>query len=143
MLPHQDWSRVVLSGPSTTGRKGAKAASEAHRKGQEVETIRRPGGNPAARSGLPTNMRRLAEETDVVPMQTIPHEFKVAMQQARAAASLSQQDLARRVNEKQSVINDYESGRAIPNGAVITKIERALNCHLPRPAKLPRKTSDD
>jgi len=88
-------------------------------------------------------MRRLAEDTDVVPIQTIPHEFKVAMQRARTAAEMSQADLARRVNEKQSVINDYESGRAVPNSALISKIEKALNCHLPRPAKLPRKTSDD
>lgn len=143
MLPHQDWNRVVLSSSSTTGRKGVKATAEAHRRGDDVETIRRTGGNPAARSGMPTNIRRLAEETDVVPVQTLPHEFRVAMQRARNDAQMSQADLARRVNEKQSVINEYESGRAIPNGAVISKIEKALNCRLPRPAKLPRRTSDD
>ncbi len=33
------------------------------------------------------------------------------------------------------VINEYESGRAIPVPAMIAKIERALGVRLPRPAK--------
>lgn len=33
------------------------------------------------------------------------------------------------------VAQEYESGKAIPNGAMISKIERALGVHLPRPAK--------
>ncbi len=39
------------------------------------------------------------------------------------------------INEKPSVVNDYESGRAIPIPAMISKIERALGARLPRPAK--------
>ena len=31
-----------------------------------------------------------------------------------------------KINEKQQVINDYESGRAIPNNQVMGKLERAL-----------------
>jgi ribosome-binding protein aMBF1 (putative translation factor) len=30
---------------------------------------------------------------------------------------------------------EYEAGKAIPSGAIISKIERALGVHLPRPAK--------
>jgi putative transcription factor len=37
--------------------------------------------------------------------------------------------------EKPTLINDYEAGRAIPSGAVIAKLERALGVKLPRPAK--------
>jgi len=33
------------------------------------------------------------------------------------------------------VINEYEAGKAIPNNAVIAKIERALGCKLPRAPK--------
>jgi putative transcription factor len=39
------------------------------------------------------------------------------------------------INEKPSVIAEYESGRAIPNPQIISKIERALGVHLPRAAK--------
>lgn len=31
-----------------------------------------------------------------------------------------------KINEKPQVINDYEAGRAIPNQAVLGKMERAL-----------------
>ena len=34
--------------------------------------------------------------------------------------------LLQRINEKQQVINEYESGRAIPNNQVMGKLERAL-----------------
>lgn len=33
------------------------------------------------------------------------------------------------------MINLYEAGKAVPNGAIIAKIERALGVRLPRPAK--------
>ena len=34
--------------------------------------------------------------------------------------------ITQRINEKQSVIVDYESGRAIPNQQILAKLERAL-----------------
>ena len=35
-----------------------------------------------------------------------------------------------KVNEKPQVVNDYESGRAIPNQQVISKLERAVGVKL-------------
>lgn len=103
--------------------------TDAMRRGQEVEALRRQAGNSQHQA---PNMRKLAEETDVVQVMTVGIEFGQAMQKARAAMNLKQQDLAMRINEKLSVVKDYESGKAIPNPSVIIKIERALNVHLPR-----------
>ena len=44
--------------------------------------------------------------------------------------TMTQKDLATKVNEKPSVINDYESGRAIPSQQVLAKLERALGVKL-------------
>jgi len=52
------------------------------------------------------------------------------MQTARLALSLSQKDLAATVNEKVSVLQDYESGKAIPNPQILGKLERALQVKL-------------
>ena len=52
------------------------------------------------------------------------------MQTARMEKQLSQKDLAQKVNEKPSVIQDYESGRAIPNPQILGKLERALGVKL-------------
>jgi putative transcription factor len=43
---------------------------------------------------------------------------------------LSQKDVAAKINEKQSVLQDYESGKAIPNPQILGKLERALGVKL-------------
>jgi len=63
---------------------------------------------------------------------TVSHEFKLALQQARLAKKMTQNDLAQYVNEKNSIINEYESGKAIPNGQIINKLNRALGVRLPK-----------
>lgn len=53
-----------------------------------------------------------------------------AIQNGRAALQLSQKDLAQKINEKPSVLQDYESGRAIPNPQILGKMERVLKVKL-------------
>jgi transcriptional regulator with XRE-family HTH domain len=53
-----------------------------------------------------------------------------AMQTARGDLKLSQKDVAQKVNEKPSVIQDYESGKAIPNPQILGKLERVLGVKL-------------
>ena len=50
-------------------------------------------------------------------------------------STLTQKQLAAMISLPAAVINQYESGQAIPNGEVLSKIERALGVRLPRPAK--------
>lgn len=52
------------------------------------------------------------------------------MQDARQAKGFSQKDVAVKVNEKPSIIQDYESGKAIPNAQILGKLERALGVKL-------------
>ena len=59
------------------------------------------------------------------------------MQTARLELKLSQKDVAQKVNEKPSVIQDYESSKAIPNPQILGKLERILGVKLrgkPKPA---------
>lgn len=43
---------------------------------------------------------------------------------------MTQKELATKANEKPQVVNEYESGKAVPNQAVISKLERALGVKL-------------
>jgi len=43
---------------------------------------------------------------------------------------MTQADLAKAINEKASVINQYERGEAIPETAVLAKLEKALGVKL-------------
>jgi len=53
-----------------------------------------------------------------------------AMQTARMDLKLSQKDVAQKINEKPSVLQDYESGKAIPNAQILSKLERVLGVKL-------------
>jgi putative transcription factor len=61
---------------------------------------------------------------------------QIALQRARQAKGLSQKDLAQKLNVKPSIISDYETGKAIPNGALISQLNRTLGVTLP---KIPKK----
>lgn len=50
--------------------------------------------------------------------------------QTRQAKSMTQKDLAVRINEKPSVIQEYESGKAIPHAQILSKMERVLGVKL-------------
>lgn len=52
------------------------------------------------------------------------------MQSARQELQLTQKDVAQKVNEKPSVIQEYESGRAIPSPQILGKLERVLKVKL-------------
>ena len=53
------------------------------------------------------------------------------------AKKMTQKDLATKINEKPQVVGEYESGKAVPNGQIIVKMERVLGVKLPRPGKKP------
>jgi len=53
-----------------------------------------------------------------------------AMLDARIQKGVTQKELAKRMNTKQSVISRLESGRANPSVAFLKKLAEALNSHL-------------
>ena len=52
------------------------------------------------------------------------------IQQGRNAKGMTQKELSTKINEKPQVINEYESGKCIPDNAVLGKIERAIGIKL-------------
>ena len=52
------------------------------------------------------------------------------MQTARMEKQLSHKDVTQKINEKPSVLQDYEAGRAIPNPQILSKLERVLGVKL-------------
>ena len=72
------------------------------------------------------------KEKEDVPLPTVSIDLKIAMQQARMSAKLSQKDLASKMCVPTQVIHSYENGTALPNNAFISKIEKVFNTKLPR-----------
>jgi putative transcription factor len=77
-------------------------------------------------------LTKVDRENEVAPPQKIDQNVGKAMAKARLEKEpvMTQKDLATKVNEKPSVINDYESGKAVPNQQVLAKLERALGVKL-------------
>lgn len=63
-----------------------------------------------------------------------------ALMKARADKKMTQKQLATAINEKPQIVGEYESGKAIPNGQIIAKLERALGVKLPRGPKKKKPT---
>merc|ERR1712061_611455 len=89
------------------------------------------GGNKSSHSTVP-NAKKLDENNETFRHDTVSHDFKMALQQARLAKKMSQAALATAINEKGTVVNEYETGKAIPNGAIIQKLNKALGVRLPK-----------
>nr|GMC76702.1 multiprotein-bridging factor 1B-like [Ipomoea batatas] len=88
------------------------------------------GTNKAASSSTSLNTRKLDEDTENLAHQKVPTELKKAIMQARQDKKLTQSQLAQLINEKPQIIQEYESGKAIPNQQIIAKLERALVAQL-------------
>lgn len=52
------------------------------------------------------------------------------IQKARNDKGITQVELARLINEKQQIINEYEQAKGIPNQQILSKLERALGVKL-------------
>ncbi|KAI8469924.1 MAG: multi protein bridging factor 1-domain-containing protein [Monoraphidium minutum] len=125
----QDWDPVVLRKKpvSAAAAKDEKAVNAARRAGLEVETSKKQGATSTA-SGKAAH--KLDNETEDFNHERVSTELKKQIIQARTAKKLTQAQLGQLVNEKPSVIQEYESGKAIPNPQVLSKMSRVLGVTL-------------
>jgi len=104
----------------------------ARRVGAVVGTDRKTtGGTNKGHQG--TDHQKIAKvdrENEVAPPPKIPASVGKVISQARMEKGLSQKDCAQKINEKPSVLQDYESGKAIPNTQILAKLERVLGVKL-------------
>jgi len=131
-----DETPVIIGKRSQSGRTAvAKSASEinaAMRTGSVVGTEKKydAGANKAHKDTEGQRLAKLDRDNEIKPPEKISSQIGKFMAQQRAVKGWTQKDLATRVSEKPSVINDYEGGRAIPNQVVLGKLERALEIKL-------------
>lgn len=102
-MEHQDWKPVILR------KKIYKPPPQKPPKNTKFHEI--DGDNPKA-------------------PPTLDHSVKIRIQQARVAKKLTQKQLAQKLNLPVNTINDYESGKAVPNRQILSKIGRALGINL-------------
>jgi len=133
----QDWGTVNVGKGSAYKKPTTSHGIDAAIKSGKMATERRygSGGNASAHSATIMSAKKLEEATEVGKIAKVDKSLSKAIMQARMAKKMSQKDLATAINEKPQVVAQYESGKAIPNPQVISKLERKLGVKLPRPGK--------
>jgi len=139
-MSEQDWNTVTFS------KRPAKASASANkqqynqavREGGQIESTKKYTGGKntsVAGTGAGANAAKLDAETEELKHQKVDLSLSRSIMQARTAKKMTQDALAKALNMDKKIIMEYENGKAIPNGQVIAKIERALGTKLPRPPK--------
>ena len=98
--------------------------------GAAVDTLKKHEAGSNKGGGGGKNMAKLENETEVFAHDTVSSELKKQISSARLAKKLTQAQLGQLINEKPQVINEYESGKAIPNPQVLSKMSRVLGVTL-------------
>ncbi|KAM5539131.1 hypothetical protein V8D89_007354 [Ganoderma adspersum] len=134
-MSNVDWDTKTVIGQKAKAAKVTRNASDlnaARRAGAVVGTDKKvTGGLNKAHQGTDhQKIAKLDRENEVAPPSKIPPAVGKAMQTARMEKQLSQKDVAQKINEKPSVLQDYEAGRAIPNPQILSKLERVLGVKL-------------
>jgi len=123
----QDWKPVVLTKKKPTGGMNGvpKSADAARRMGLQVDTVKKQGAGYNAQ-----RMGKLENETEELSHAKVEGAVKKAIMQGRLAKKMTQAQLAQQINEKPQIIQEYESGKAIPNQQILSKLERILGVKL-------------
>ena len=65
-------------------------------------------------------------DIDTFKNKKVDEKFSIKIKNARNSKKMTQKELAQKINVKPAVINDYESGKAIPNPKTLNNIKRIL-----------------
>ena len=105
----QDWDRIVLKKKSN--------------KSKNVKTVYKNNY---------TEAHLIDDNPDTFKHKKITHQFKTELIKARNKKNITQEQLAKLMNIKKSIINKYEQGTTIPNNTIINKLRKILGYNLPK-----------
>lgn len=125
----QDWEPVVLhkSRPKAQDLRDPKVVNQALRSGGQVQTVKKSDGGLNKKPPVTVvNARKLDEAEEPAALGKVGVEVRQAIQKARIEKKMSQAELAKQINERPQVVQEYENGKAVPNQVVLAKMERVL-----------------
>ena len=102
----------------------------AQRHGWSTDTMEKKHDDDKAHQPTSAVKRRLDEETENFRHERVPGALRRAIAQARQEKKMTQAQLAHAMSERQQVVQEYESGKAIPDGRMIAKMSRILGVNL-------------
>ncbi|MFH1511337.1 MAG: multiprotein bridging factor aMBF1 [Candidatus Woesearchaeota archaeon] len=98
-----------------------QTCSECGQFGKVVKSLEKPQAKV-----MKPKIRQQVEE----PMQVVVDDFSQTIKKSREKLGLSQEDFAKKINEKVSLVHNLESGRYKPSIELAKKIEHFLKVRL-------------
>jgi len=127
---NSSWDEQTIIGKrTTTTTRTFKTEAElnaARRSGVSITTEKKSGGGDGQKLA---KIEREAEE-GIFQQEKVTLSLAKTIQQARQAKELTQKELATKINEAASIVNEYEAGKGVPNQQVLAKMERILGVKL-------------
>jgi len=132
-MSESDWDTVTYlrkKPPKPSAMKTQQAINAAQKQGIPIETSKKFNAATNKHAATSLNTAKLDRETEELHHDRVGIDIGKLIQQGRQAKGFTQKDLATKICEKLQVINDYESGKAIPNQQILSKLERTLGMKL-------------
>ncbi|XP_060593804.1 endothelial differentiation-related factor 1-like [Ruditapes philippinarum] len=132
-MAEANWDDVTYirkSKPKSGTLKTQQALNSAQRQGVAIDTEKKFAGGLNKQHAATKNTAKLDRETEELHHEHVALDVCKLIQQSRQAKGWTQKELATKINEKPQVINEYESGKAIPNNIIMSKLERNLGVRL-------------
>ncbi|EGD81302.1 multiprotein bridging factor [Salpingoeca rosetta] len=128
----QDWAPVVIrkKKPNASQARSKQAVNAALRSGAGVSTQKKYGAGGNKQKSTDKNTAVLDAETEKLAHKKVPLQVGQTIMKARNDKGLNRKDFATKINEKPAVVQDYETGKAIPNQQTLSKMERVLGVKL-------------
>jgi putative transcription factor len=129
----ESWDEVTIirkRAPKAGQLKSTQAINAAQRQGLDIETSKKFSAGQNKQHVAAKDTAKLDRETEELHHDTIGLDVGRLIQQHRQAKGWTQKELATKISEKPQVINEYEAGKALPNQAVLGKLERTLGVKL-------------
>ncbi|XP_070532513.1 endothelial differentiation-related factor 1-like [Ptychodera flava] len=132
-MAEADWDTVTYlrkKAPTASQAKSKQAINAAQRRGEDIDTTKKFSAASNKQHSAAKDTAKLDRETEELHHERVSLDVGRLIMKGRQDKEMTQKELATKINEKPQVIQDYESGRAIPNNQVLGKIERALGIKL-------------
>lgn len=125
-------STIYLSKGSVTKTqaRSSGAIAQAKRSGAGVSHTAKYGAGGNKQHKGDRNDLAVDMDNENLTVKRVEKSMGKIIMKGRNAKGWTQKELAQKINEKPQVINEYESGKAVPNSQISNKIQRALNMYI-------------
>lgn len=118
-MQHQDWTPIVIGRNKQSSNHSNQPINQRSTNQQftNQQFINRPSKQIQAalnNDGMPNRIEK------------IDKKISQNIQNARNALGISRKELAQKINEKETLVAEYENGTAIPSATILNKIDKVL-----------------